>query len=135
MYHAENSPERDAIVHWCADGQSIRWRWRKLVGEAQRAGQYLRSQGVRAGDVCAIIVRHHPRFYPLYMGVVAAGALPAVLPYPNSLTSQILPGALRFPDKLTPSPAYRLAVGTPMYDRIAFRAVFRVIHPAVPHTR
>lgn len=84
MYHAENSPERDAIVHWCADGQSIRWRWRKLVGEAQRAGQYLRSQGVRAGDVCAIIVRHHPRFYPLYMGVVAAGALPAVLPYPNS---------------------------------------------------
>jgi hypothetical protein len=53
---------------------------------------------------------------------------------PNTLTSQILPGALRFPDKLTPSPAYRLAVGTPMYDRIAFRAVFRVIHPAVPQT-
>src|ERR1017187_481326 len=106
MYHAENSPERDAIVHWCADGQSIRWRWRKLVGEAQRAGQYLRSQGVRAGDVCAIIVRHHPRFYPLYMGVVAAGALPAVLPYPNSRLH---------PDKFIRSEEHTSELQSPMY--------------------
>lgn len=84
MHNAERYPERDAIVHWCADGPSRRWRWNELLEAAQRAGNYLKSQGVRPGEVCAIIVRHHPQFYPLYMGVVAAGALPAVLAYPNA---------------------------------------------------
>ena len=84
MRNAERFPERDAIVHWCADGPSKRWRWRELLGEAQRAGNYLRAQGVRQGEVCALIVRHCAEFYPLYMGVVAAGALPAVLAYPNA---------------------------------------------------
>ncbi len=39
---------------------------------------------MRQGEVCALIVRHHPDFYPLYMGVSALGALPAVLAYPNA---------------------------------------------------
>lgn len=44
----------------------------------------LRGAGVASGDVCAIIVRHHPDFYPLYMGVSALGAIPSVLAYPNA---------------------------------------------------
>jgi len=84
MHNAEKFPERDAIVHWCADGPSKRWQWRALLEDAQRVGNYLRCQGVRPGEVCALIVRHNPNFYPLYMGVVAAGALPAVLAYPNA---------------------------------------------------
>ncbi len=82
--NAEKFPDRDAIVHWRADGCSRRWRWSELLADARRAAVYLRSQGVRPGQVCALIVRHHPQFYPLYMGVVAAGALPAVLAYPNA---------------------------------------------------
>lgn len=84
MHNAERFPQRDAIVHWCADGPSRRWRWSELLEEAQRVGNYLRCQGVRPGEVCALIIRHCPEFYPLYMGVVAAGALPAVLAYPNA---------------------------------------------------
>ena len=84
IHNAERFPERDAIVHWCADGPSRRWQWRALLEDAQRAANYLKGQGVRTGDVCALIVRHNPQFYPLYMGVVAAGALPAVLAYPNA---------------------------------------------------
>ncbi len=84
MCNAARYPERDAIVHWCADGPSRRWRWGELVEEAERAGSYLRAQGVQPGEVCALIVRHHSHFYPLYMGIVAAGALPAVLAYPNA---------------------------------------------------
>ena len=79
MHNARHFPERDAIVHWCADGPSRRWRWNELLEEAQRACNYLRSHGVQPGEVCALIIRHCPQFYPLYMGVVAAGALPAVL--------------------------------------------------------
>jgi acyl-CoA synthetase (AMP-forming)/AMP-acid ligase II len=84
MQNAERYPERDAIIHWCADVPAKRWRWNELLEESQRAGNYLKSQGVRPGEVCALIVRHDPQFYPLYMGVVAAGALPAVLAYPNA---------------------------------------------------
>lgn len=82
--NAVRDPERTAVVHWCADSPSTVWRWAALVDEARRAGAYLRNCGVRPGEVCALIVRHHPRFYPLYMGVAAAGALPSVLAYPNA---------------------------------------------------
>jgi len=84
MHNAETYPERDAIIHWCADGVSRRWRWSELLQQARRAANYLKERGVRPGEVCALIVRHHAEFYPLYMGIVAAGALPAVLAYPNA---------------------------------------------------
>lgn len=38
---------------------------------------------MKRGDVCALIVRHHPLLYPLYLGISAIGALPSVLAYPN----------------------------------------------------
>jgi acyl-coenzyme A synthetase/AMP-(fatty) acid ligase len=80
MHNGERYPDRDAIIHWCADGPARRWQRNELLEQAQRAGNYLRCQGVRPSDVCALIVWHHPQFYPLYMGVVAAGALPAGWP-------------------------------------------------------
>jgi acyl-CoA synthetase (AMP-forming)/AMP-acid ligase II len=46
--------------------------------------RWLGAHGVREGDVCALIVRHHPHFYPLYLGISALGALPSVLAYPNA---------------------------------------------------
>ena len=82
--NAARHPERDAIIHWCALGPSRRWRWSELIKEAECAGNYLKSKGVKQGDVCALIVPHHSHFYPLYMGIVAVGALPAVLAYPNT---------------------------------------------------
>ncbi len=51
---------------------------------ASRAATWLADHGVRKGDVCALIVRHNPYFYPLYLGVSALGALPSVLAYPNA---------------------------------------------------
>src|SRR6185295_477227 len=31
----------------------------------------------------ALIVRHHPQLYPLYLACVRIGAIPAILAYPN----------------------------------------------------
>ena len=39
--------------------------------------------GIKRGEVCAIILRHNPEFYPIYLGIAGIGALPAVLAYPN----------------------------------------------------
>ncbi|HEX9308947.1 MAG TPA: AMP-binding protein [Anaeromyxobacter sp.] len=82
--HADLCPEREAIVHLSADAPARRWRWRELVQAASGAARWLSRAGVRRGDVCALVVRHHPDFYPLYLGVAALGALPSVLAYPNA---------------------------------------------------
>jgi fatty-acyl-CoA synthase len=75
--------DREAVVHWVAGQDPVRWTWRELAAEALRFAGLLREAGVRPGDVCALIIRHHPKFHALYLGVSALGAIPAVLAYPN----------------------------------------------------
>ena len=41
------------------------------------------SKGCGAANVCAIILHHNIQLYPLYLAVCAAGAIPAILAYPN----------------------------------------------------
>lgn len=84
LRHAEHAPEREAIVHWEFGRQPYRWTWGTLMRAASGAAQWLSAHGVEKGEVCAIVVRHHRDFYPLYLGISALGALPAVLAYPNA---------------------------------------------------
>jgi fatty-acyl-CoA synthase len=81
--HSEVTPRAEAIVHWRGGDIPIRWTWGELIPAALAYAERLREHGVRPRDVCAIVLRHHPSFYPIYMGVCAAGAIPAVLAYPN----------------------------------------------------
>jgi acyl-CoA synthetase (AMP-forming)/AMP-acid ligase II len=81
--NARRTPDREAIVHWVAGEEPLRWTWRDLVDRAARFAHALRDAGVGPGDVCATIIRHHPMFYPLYMAISAIGAIPSVLAYPN----------------------------------------------------
>jgi len=83
MDHAAHRPEQEAVVHWVAGEEPHRWRWGGLMAAASRFANRLRGEGVKQGDVCALVIRHHRDFYPIYMGVSALGALPAVLAYPN----------------------------------------------------
>lgn len=82
--HAAERPGAEAIVHWVAGEEPFRWTWGHLIKRAESYASWLTEQGVAPGEVCALIIRHHREFYPLYLGTVLAGALPAVLAYPNS---------------------------------------------------
>jgi fatty-acyl-CoA synthase len=82
--HAEDTPHREAIVHWTASEAPFRWPWGELVEQSMRLSAHLSQSGVGAGQVCGLIFRHHKFFYPLYMAVAALGAIPAVLAYPNN---------------------------------------------------
>jgi acyl-CoA synthetase (AMP-forming)/AMP-acid ligase II len=84
LHHAEAIPDQVAVVHWVDDRPTHRWTWRELLRQAEEAAGWLRSQGVGPGEVCALIIRHDPRFFPLYLGVVRLAAIPAVLAYPNN---------------------------------------------------
>src|SRR4051812_19145923 len=84
LRQAEAEPGADAIVHWVAGEVPHRWTRAALLSAAAGYADQLREAGVRPGDVCAIIIRHHREFYPIYMAVEALGAIPAVLAYPNA---------------------------------------------------
>lgn len=80
---AETQPDREAIIHWVGGEKPFRWTYSKLLESANKYSVVLKKHGIKPGEVCALIMRHNPEFYPLYLGIVGAGALPAVLAYPN----------------------------------------------------
>lgn len=83
QFNAKRTPNKEAIVHWKAGEEPFRWTFRNLIETAKKFSVKLKKVGIRKGDVCAIIIRHNPNFYPLYLGISRTAALPAVLAYPN----------------------------------------------------
>ena len=81
--NAAKYPEVDAIIHWKAGEDPFRWSFSALIAAAEDLAGGLVERNVRRGDVCAIILRHNPSFYPLYLAVCSIGAIPAILAYPN----------------------------------------------------
>ena len=81
--NAEKNPDREAIVHWVAGEEPIRWTYKSLIDTAKKYSVKAKEAGIKKGDVCAIVMHHNPFFYPLYLGISRMGALPAVLAYPN----------------------------------------------------
>lgn len=71
-------------MHWYAEEPPVRFTWAGLVSAARGAAALLAEHGISRGDVCALILRHRSEFYPLYLGLSALGAIPAVLAYPNA---------------------------------------------------
>jgi acyl-CoA synthetase (AMP-forming)/AMP-acid ligase II len=84
LRHAQERPTAEAVIHWSIASESYRWTWGELVKRAWRYALDLKEDGVRPGQVCALIVRHRHEFYPLYLAVSLRGAIPAVLAYPNA---------------------------------------------------
>ncbi|MCF6268123.1 MAG: AMP-binding protein [Melioribacteraceae bacterium] len=83
QYFAQTTPDKEAIIHWRAVEEPVRWTYSSLLETANKFSAYLKNIGVKKGDVCALIIRHDPYFYPLYLGITGIGALPSVLAYPN----------------------------------------------------
>jgi fatty-acyl-CoA synthase len=81
--HAAECPNSDAIIHWNLGEAPFRWTFSTLLAASEQYASCLVEQGVRRGDVCAIILHHNIQLYPLYLAVCATGAIPAILAYPN----------------------------------------------------
>ena len=81
--NADNNPEKEAIIHWIAEEEPVRWTFSSLISSAKEFSFLLREKGIKRGEVCALIIRHNSNFYPIYMAVSNLGAIPAVLAYPN----------------------------------------------------
>ncbi|OGU30148.1 MAG: hypothetical protein A2057_05570 [Ignavibacteria bacterium GWA2_35_9] len=66
-----------------AGEEPFKWTFSSLISSAEKFSFLLRQNGIKQGEVCALIIRHNPNFYPLYMAISSLGAIPAVLAYPN----------------------------------------------------
>lgn len=82
-YLAKEYPDKEAIVHWDVLDKPFRWSYSALIKASLGVASGLIEKGIERGDICAISIRHNRFFYPLYMGISAIGAIPAVLAYPN----------------------------------------------------
>lgn len=82
--NAERNPTGDAIIHWVAEEQPVRWTFSDLIIAAEDIAGALIERGIGKGEVCAIIMRHNKLLYPLYLAIVCVGAIPAILAYPNA---------------------------------------------------
>jgi len=80
---ADKFPDKTAVIHWVAGEEPYRWTYSKLIETANKFSNLILDGGIKKGEVCAVIIRHNPFFYPLYLGISGTGALPAVLAYPN----------------------------------------------------
>ena len=65
QHHGESSPEKEAIVHWVGGEEPSRWTWGELMRAAVHYAEGIRKQGVRPGEICALIMRHQKDFYPI----------------------------------------------------------------------
>jgi fatty-acyl-CoA synthase len=83
LKNAELYPQKDAIIFWKTGEPPFRWTFSSLMEASEKYIVYLAAMGIKKGEVCAIIIRHHKDFYPLYIAVSRLGAIPSVLAYPN----------------------------------------------------
>src|SRR5882724_6733120 len=81
--NASKWPDSVAVIH-CRAGETPRlWTWAELIHTATLYSTALTNNGIERGHVCAIITKHNALLYPVYLACVFAGAIPAVLAYPN----------------------------------------------------
>ena len=57
--------------------------WEGLLRQAASYADWLRSEGVRRGDVVVLCLRHCPSMYAAFLGAMVAGAIPSFVPFPT----------------------------------------------------
>ena len=81
--HVHERSNDEAVIYIRPGQEPASSTWAQLWTLAEAYARRFEAEGIRAGEVCALIIRHDARFVPLYLGVALIGALPAVLAYPN----------------------------------------------------
>ncbi|KAF4962879.1 hypothetical protein FSARC_9065 [Fusarium sarcochroum] len=91
---ASENPHLDALLfaHSFDTGLQVKWSFQKLNAMANQIAWYLRSCGVRAGQVVAIVMDKSPALYASILGIIKSGCgyLPILPSTPIARTCEIL---------------------------------------------
>ena len=70
--HAQNTPDKPAIV---MAGSGAVTTYRQLDAASNRFAQLFRARGLQIGDVVALCLENHPRFFEITWGAQRAGLI------------------------------------------------------------
>jgi acyl-CoA synthetase (AMP-forming)/AMP-acid ligase II len=79
---AAQQPGGQALLFMAADGSTNSLTYADVDNRAQRIAQGLTREGLRPGNVVALLLPHSPDLVSAFWGAMRAGVLPAILPYP-----------------------------------------------------
>ena len=83
LFNAKNFPNRQAITVGSVLNDPVSYSFAELIQKAEDYCSLLVDYHVKPGQVCGLMLRHSLEFYPLYLGIVGLGAIPAILSYPT----------------------------------------------------
>jgi len=72
--HFERDPDRPALI-----GESGRMSWRELDQTANRVARWALEQGLRRGQVVALLMENRPEFIAIWLGLSRIGVVTALL--------------------------------------------------------
>ncbi len=84
--YGREDPERPALLWTNPEGDVVRYDFRRMMLDSNRAANYLSSLGIRKGDAVLVILKRHHEFWPILMGLHKIGAI--AVPATHLLTAK-----------------------------------------------
>ena len=84
--YGREDPERPALLWTDPEGDVVRYDFRRMMLDSNRAANYLTSLGVKKGDAVLLILKRHHEFWPILMGLHKIGAI--AVPATHLLTAK-----------------------------------------------
>ena len=79
-------PERPALLWTDPEGDVVRYDFRRMMLDSNRAANYFKSIGVKKGDAVMLILKRHHEFWPIIIALHKIGAIP--IPATHLLTAK-----------------------------------------------
>lgn len=80
----------ETACHVVADDEVTSISWEQLLRRAGAYADRYSAAGVVAGDAVLISLKHGPSLYPVYLGAMLLGAVPAFLAFPSQKQDPVL---------------------------------------------
>ena len=79
-------PERPALLWTDPEGDVVRYDFRRMMLDSNRAANYFKSIGVKKGDAVMLILKRHHEFWPIIIALHKIGAV--TIPATHLLTAK-----------------------------------------------
>ncbi len=79
-------PDRPALLWTDPEGDVVRYDFRRMMLDSNRAANYFRSLGIKKGDAVMLILKRHHEFWPIIIALHKLGAI--TIPATHLLTAK-----------------------------------------------
>lgn len=80
--HFDDAPDK-IFCRFAVDGNIENISYKKLVEKSFSYAEHFKNKGVSKGEPVIIMLRHSPHLFYSFLGAMAIGAIPSILPFPS----------------------------------------------------